>query len=140
MPLQSLPSSSSSSALTRNLASWLTATTSKQQRVLLTTLAATLLSAALIPSLLPARVSFFGIPPIGNVLASLSTSKEHKKKLKRKGLEKWMESEREYAWKKLLACVPSTPRTSLFKVIECYVWWDLISPETSTPQEQIQDV
>lgn len=102
MPAPSVPFTS---ALTHHLPSWLSSPTPSQQRVMLTTLAAAVLSAAVIPSLLPARVSFFGIPPIGDALAGLSTSKEHKKKLKRKGLEKWMESEREYAWRKLLAYV-----------------------------------
>jgi hypothetical protein len=72
------------------------------RRALYAALIAGALSAATLPSLLPRRVSFFGIPPLHDIFANLLGNKESKEKLRKHGLDKWIESEREYAWKRLL--------------------------------------
>jgi len=72
------------------------------QRAIYSTLLAGVLSSAILPSILPSRFSFFGIPPLHDIFANLLGSRESKERLRKRGLEKWMESEREYAWKRLL--------------------------------------
>lgn len=74
----------------------------QNQRALYTALVAGALSAAILPSLLPSRISFFGIPPLHDVFASVFGAGEAKEKLKKRKLDRWIESEREYAWRKLL--------------------------------------
>ncbi|KAK9900052.1 glycoside hydrolase family 15 protein [Cystobasidium minutum MCA 4210] len=71
-------------------------------RALYSALIAGALSAAILPSILPSRISFFGIPPLHDIFAHLVGGQEHREKLRKRGLDKWIESEREYAWKRLL--------------------------------------
>lgn len=72
------------------------------QRAIYAVLLTGALSSAILPSILPSRISFFGIPPLHDVFANILGSKDSRERVKRHGLEKWMESEREYAWKRLL--------------------------------------
>ena len=101
--LSSLSSSGSSSSPFSS--TWLASLSPNTRKAVYTVLLGGLISALVVPSLLPTRVSFFGIPPVRDVFAHLSTGHAHKAALKRKGLEAWMESERSYAWDRLLEWV-----------------------------------
>lgn len=72
------------------------------QKALYSAVIAAILSSAILPTILPSRFSIFGLPPLQDVFSNVFGNRESRRKLKKHGLDKWIESERDYAWKRLL--------------------------------------